>query len=267
MQNSDIGQANHAPSYASTQPPQYHQPSASPAPIHHHHQYAQQASNSYTPPVDQHATPQNRYAPVQRAPASDTGYPRADEVFRLPENANLAIPEEVRKQFQQDEQGHVLFFTAPPLDTLPPVKPGSAVGHTAKYLAARLRTQIEAKEKRKAAGVPEDGVEAEKQIASKRTKRVDEDPDLAQKIITTREEALRLWTQQMRNGTDRMYQDLYGPHWEEGKHYEGELLRVKQAETRKAEEELRTSRQAREQARKVSLAPSTSFKDDWDPRY
>ncbi|KAL9131917.1 MAG: hypothetical protein Q9217_000277 [Psora testacea] len=266
--SNNAAQTNPATSYANSQLPQYTQQSASPAPIHHPHQYTQQAANTYTQPLDHYVSPQSRYTQAQRVSQPESGYPRPDEVFRLPENANLAIPEEVRSQFQQDEHGHVLFFTAPPLDTLPNVKPGSAVGHTAKYLAAKLRAQLAAKEKRKAGPLPEeDDTSQERQLATKKLKRDHFNLDLAEQIKATRDEAFRLWIQQMQAGTDRIYQDLYGEHWEEGKKHESELLAAKQAEAREFHKELQQSRQQRDEATKVSLVPTGVYKDDWDPRY
>ena len=174
----------------------------------------------------------------------------------------------MRDQFQQDEHGHVLFFTAPPLDTLPNVKPGSAVGHTAKYLAAKFRAQIAAKEKRKAAGLPEQNDDTEKQQnASKRVKRDVIDPPLAEQIETTRDAAIKLWIQQMQAGTDRVFQDLYGEHWEEGKKYEEEMLKAQQDDERLRNQELEESRRVRADLRKVALVPTGVFKDDWNPRY
>ncbi|KAL9102278.1 MAG: hypothetical protein Q9163_002547 [Psora crenata] len=259
---------SHAASYPSTQAPQYHQQSASPAPIHHPHQYTQQAANTYTQTLDNYANPQGRYAPAQRVPQSESGYPRMDEVFRLPDNANLAIPEDVRRQFQQDEHGHVLFFTAPPLDTLPNVKPGSAVGHTARYLAARLRARIDARQKRKAAGLSDSDEASEgRQVAVKKLRREEFDPNLGVQIRSTIDEALGLWIHQMQAGTDRLYQDLYGQQWEEGKKYEAELLKASQTKARELQEGLEQSRQQREESRKVSLLPTGVYKDDWDPRY
>ncbi|KAI9804142.1 MAG: hypothetical protein M1825_001544 [Sarcosagium campestre] len=40
----------------------------------------------------------------------------AADVYRLSEQMNQSIPEEVRKQFHCDDQGYVLFFTTPPQD-------------------------------------------------------------------------------------------------------------------------------------------------------
>ena len=258
---------NHVPSYVSTQVPQYPQHSTSPAPIQHPHQYTQQSANNFTPSVDHYATPQNRYTPAQRPPHSESAYPRPDEVFRLPENANLAIPEDIRSRFQQDEQGHVLFFTAPPLDTLQPVKPGSAVGHTAEYLAAKLRAQIRGNEKRKVAVLLEEGVEGGQDVVAKKLEHEEDKLRLTKKIKTTRDQALKLWIKQMESGTNAIYQDLYGIHWKEGKKNESELLMAKQAEASEERRRIEDMKWRREELRKVSLEPATVFKDDWDPRY
>lgn len=48
--------------------------------------------------------------------------PRAREVYILSEHANQAIPKDIRDQFPQDDQGHVLFFTKPPIKTNQSVK-------------------------------------------------------------------------------------------------------------------------------------------------
>lgn len=42
---------------------------------------------------------------------------RSAEAYTLNSAANESIPKEIRDQFPQDDQGHVLFFTSPPLDT------------------------------------------------------------------------------------------------------------------------------------------------------
>ncbi len=146
-----LNMSNQHHAYNSPQGAQYNQHSASPAPIHHPHQLTHQPSNTYNQPLDTYATPPGRYAPPQSG-----AYPRPSEVYRLPENANQLIPQDIRDQFQQDEHGHILFFTSPPVDTLPPVKPGSAIGHTAKYLAAKHRDKLAANEKRKAAALTEE---------------------------------------------------------------------------------------------------------------
>lgn len=71
------------------------------------------------------------------------------EVFHLADAANSSIPPEIREQFHQDQHGHILFFTAPPVDAAPPVKAGAALGHSARYLAAKAKREATLAEKRK----------------------------------------------------------------------------------------------------------------------
>ena len=265
-------QGNTAQSYGSSLP-QYHQHSASPAPVHHPHQYAQ-APNSYTQPhpaaassahLDHYATP-NRYVNPRVAGPSVPAQ-RLPEVGHLPENANLAIPEETRNQFQQDENGHVLWFAAPPVDTLPPAKPHSAIGHTAKYLAEKIRRRKALTEKRKAEGLAE-GEEMQPQIVVKKA-RYGVDGDLQQQIDELTVKALWRWNEQMQEGTDRIYQSLYGEHWEEGKKHEMEKLAQVQADERRRQAEV--AKMKRESgawdAAKASCRDLGVYKDDWDPRF
>lgn len=265
--------------YPANQHNHYQQQSASPAPIHHPHQYTQQASNTYTQPLDHYSPAAAKYPQPQAGT-----YPRPSEVFRLPENANLLIPEEIRDQFQQDEHGHVLFFAAPPMDVLPPAKPGSLVGHSAKYLAAKLRDKLAAADKRKAVTLlPPNGVNGDDTLGhhvSKKPKQdhsegADHDDDnddsdevtLERKIADTKRDAMQLWIQQMRNSTDRIYQDLYGEHWEEGKKLEAAKLAAAQQQQQARSAQLETSRVQRAEREKVDLVVNGIFKDDYDQRY
>ena len=168
----------------------------------------------------------------------------------------------------------MLFFTAPPIDTLPPVKSGSAISHSAKYLAAKLRDKIAAAEKRKAAGLPENGAEGDNTLyirSKKKSKHEHANPDaeaaLQYKIKDTKLEALKVLTQQMRNSTDRIYQDLYGQHWEEGKRLEEEKLVTAQKAEKARQAEVEASLRSRLERQKIDLVASGVFKDDYDPRY
>lgn len=249
-------------SYSSPQIPQYPQQSASPAPVQQPQQYSQQVPPPFTS-QNSYTGSGSRYAP----PANGT-LPRAHEVFRLPENANRLIPDQVREQYQRDEYGHVLFFSAPPVDTLPPVKDGTPLMHSAKYLAAKLRKQIEVKEKRKAAGLEEDPTDSELGKPAVRKVKQDpmkEDPSLLRKISETREQALGLWINQLRNSTDRIYQDIYGEHWEEGKSYEQDKLRAAQRQEKARRVALQSSQRDIDARSSVSLEGSGIFKDDYEP--
>jgi chromatin structure-remodeling complex subunit RSC1/2 len=95
-------------------------------------------------------TPQYQQPFVNAAPV---GYkaPQPVEVYVLNDHANASIPPEIRQQFQRDEQGRILWFTAPPLNTSPIVhRPGQPLGHSARYLAAKAERDAKIAAKRKA---------------------------------------------------------------------------------------------------------------------
>ncbi|KAK4697112.1 chromatin structure-remodeling complex subunit RSC1/2, partial [Lecanoromycetidae sp. Uapishka_2] len=256
---------------------QYHQQSASPAPVNHGHQYSQQGPNSYGRPhqasaasshLDHYSTPQSRYQPQahQRMPDTNVVAQRPQEVFHLPENANMAIPEHIRTQFQQDANGHVLFFTSPPVDTMPPLKPKSALQHSARYLADRIRAKKVRREERIAAGLTAEEDE-QSQPATKKPKQSHDDYP-QQPIGNLINKALNVWNDQMQAGTDKIYQSLYGEHWEEGKKYELEKLARSQAEHRKRQAALaQQKRKSSWHLSKDSITDSGIYKDDLDPRY
>lgn len=191
---------------------------------------------------------------------------RAQSVFHLPENANQAIPEEIRNEFQQDALGHVLWWDAPPVDTLPPVKPKSAISHTAKYLADKIRAKRATSGKRKAECLPEEE-EGQPGRPAKWAKE-DADGDLQSQIKELTVKALWKWNDQLQAGTDIIYKSLYGEHWEEGKKIELEKLAKLQADEKKRHAVLAQRQRLGdwEEAR-ASVTDSGIYKDDWDPRF
>jgi len=267
---------NRAQSYSASLP-QYHQQSASPAPINQSHQYTPQGSTSYGRPhhastssshLDHYSTPQSRYQPQvhQRIPDANVVAQRPQEVFHLPENANQAIPEHVRHQFQQDANGHILFFTTPPVDTMPPVKPKSALQHSARYMADKIRARRDVREKRIAEGLP---AEEDEQPTTKKAKQSD-DGNLQERTDDVIVKALSVWNDQMQASTDRIYQSLYGEHWEEGKRYELEKLARLQADHQKKRAVLARKQKERKSSLRMSKGSITDngiYKDDYDPRY
>jgi chromatin structure-remodeling complex subunit RSC1/2 len=149
--------------YTPSHPTQYHSHSQSPAP-HVHQQGQAPAYQSITPHVPftpQPAASMQSYQTPRPAPGYQQPYvqqppsgykaPQPVEVFVLNDHANLSIPQEVREQFQRDEKGRVLFFTAPPLNVDQPLtKEGRALGHSARYLAAKAKKDSMKAAKRKA---------------------------------------------------------------------------------------------------------------------
>ncbi|KAL9043805.1 MAG: hypothetical protein Q9214_003017 [Letrouitia sp. 1 TL-2023] len=271
---------NQNQSYAQHQISQYHQQSASPGPI----QYNQYASHStpnlsqshhnnsnssyHSSHVDHYPLSQSRYPHTQPSyrssalPGSTANSVRPHDVYRLSEQANSQIPAEVRQQFQQDEQGNVLFFTAPPLDVLQPMKEGFAVGHTARYLAEKARRQTALREKRKAQGITED----EEEPLAKKPKSALQG-NLSDQIHGMRDRALSLWVEQMQEGTARIYQDIYGSDWEKAANSDAQTLARKQKERILKQTALEAARKQREEKSAFPLAGSEVFLDDFNPRY
>lgn len=68
-------------------------------------------------------------------------------MYHLSDVANASIPHDIREQFHRDENDHVLFFTAPPVD-VPRVPGGASVqGHSLKYLAKKAKDEEAVAEK------------------------------------------------------------------------------------------------------------------------
>ena len=259
---------------------QYQQHPASPAPLHPH-QYAQQSSSTYTlnhnthssshhsSHNEHHSTPQGRYPHSQASQrpgvVSGAGInpPRLVEVYHLSDSANASIPEDIREQFQRDEHGHVLFFTAPPLDVLPPTQPGSAIGHTARYLAEKIRRKKALEEKRKADGLPIH----EEEPMKKKPKHGVADASLTTQIGEMRDKALRLLIAQMDQSTVAIYKDIYGDNWEEGMKHEQAKLAADQQQHKLKQLELEEGARTRKEKETVSLTGNGVYLDDFNPRY
>ncbi|KAF2679149.1 Bromodomain-containing protein [Lentithecium fluviatile CBS 122367] len=160
-------------------------------------------------PIPQYATPRQapayQQALVHQAPV---GYkaPQPVEVYILPDHANASIPADVREQFQRDEQGRVLFFTAPPVNSSSIVKKeGEALGHSARYLALKAKRDAERAAKRKA----DEANAAEREEAAKRA-RVEAEQKLKKDIDQLRAKAMHALEDQLKNATVRDLELLIG---------------------------------------------------------
>jgi chromatin structure-remodeling complex subunit RSC1/2 len=207
--------------YTPSHPTQYHSHSQSPAP-HNPHQSIPQAQ-SYQPitphlpfstpqvsvPIPQYATP--RQAPsyqqplVQQAPV---GYkaPQPVEVYILPDHANASIPADIREQFQRDEQGRVLFFTAPPVNSSRIVpKEGQALGHSARYLALKAKRDAQRAAKRKS----DEANATEREEAAKKA-RAEAEQTLKKDVAQLRVKAMHALGEQLSLTTMEDLQKLIG---------------------------------------------------------
>ena len=195
--------------------------------------------------------------------------PRPSEVYHLSDLANSAIPEDIRKEFQRDDQGHVLFFSTPPLDILPPAKRGTPIGHTARYLAEKIRRRVKLKEGQVPAAASSQ--ESPQEPASKKLKHSHpaESSTFAEQVNATRNKALELMIAQLDQGTEAIYKDLYGEHWAAGMKYEQEKLAIAQRERQQLNADIEESARKRREREKelVSLRGTGVYLDDIDPRY
>lgn len=144
------------------------------------------------------------------------------EVYTLPDTANASIPPEIREQFDRDEQGRVLFFTAPPIQVADPY--GGKLGHSIKYLAAKSRREEETKRKRELY----ETAKAEAQLAKKKA-RVEEAKTLQVKLEEVKAQALQTLEKQLVEATKQELKRVYGDEWRA--RLDGELERL--AETQK----------------------------------
>jgi len=261
-------------------------PSPSPAPLAHQQSYGSQGSashaalthtpgyqpqpsfNQYAPAStpSQHsnsltaynlyqssgaAAPVRTVAPVQAAHTNSTNQynpPRAVEVYTLADQANAAIPAEIRNQFHTDEYGKVIFFTAPPLDANPIPEDVQHLGHSLRYLADKARSKEADEKKRKAR---EAKLEAE---ATARVKRMKEDTDSKQKFLVSQKlKALDVWQSKMKESTDEMYKELYGEDWEQIRDRDLVKLATAQEDAYKQKKELEEWRKEQEKRKEVKI--------------
>lgn len=246
-----IPQHQHQPSYHQTQTPQTPvQPSQVAAPLRQ--TFAQpQSYNSQQ--QAQPSTPCIPPNPTTYRPTTATNYrdPAPIEVYILPDQANLSIPLEVREQYQRDEQGRVLFFTAPPVAVAPEEQSGGQVGggHSIRYLAEKARRREGMARKRQRLA---DDRETPKR-ASHRA-RLDSAMQTADAVAALKRRALRTLERQMVEQVAELN--------------EGDLqrLRIVQRAARDGEDSVGLLEERRERLRRVRIEGTGGFGDDWDGR-
>ncbi|KAF2858902.1 chromatin remodeling complex [Piedraia hortae CBS 480.64] len=186
--------------------------------------------------------------------ASRPGYvpsyrdPPQIEVYNLPDTANLSIPPNVRRQYQCDDFGRVLFFTTPPagiggvesVDTsTTTTTPASKKlkGHSVRYLEAKARRAETLEKKRKELAVQE---EEEVRIAKK--KRVKSEAQNALEREKLEVKALDVLSTQLARATATELDDSHLA-----------ALSSAQKENMERQELIRGNEKRREEARKVAL--------------
>jgi chromatin structure-remodeling complex subunit RSC1/2 len=124
----------------------------------------------------------------------------------------MSIPQEIREQFQRDEKGRVLFFTAPPLNVDQPlIKDGRALGHSARYLAAKAKKDAMKAAKRKA----EEAGAADREEAAKKAK-MDEEQKFKQAVSELGNKALQALEDQLAAATKTELESSFNGRSKEG---------------------------------------------------
>jgi chromatin structure-remodeling complex subunit RSC1/2 len=250
---------NYAAAYQPTHSTQYHTHSQSPAP---HLQQTPQAP-AYQPitphvpfnPAQNYQTPRVPGYPQQYPGTQAPGYkvPQPVECFILNDHANASIPQEIREQFQRDEKGRVLFFTAPPLNVEQPLtKEGRALGHSARYLAAKAKKEATKALKRKA----DEADAPERDEAAKRAKLAEEEK-FKQAVKDLNTKALKALEDQLAAATKSELEATFNGKTKEGLASMLQQLTEQQklAERKKLERELHEIE--REERKKMTVTGMT----------
>lgn len=171
-------------------------------------------------PIQQH--PPNMPQQLAPGPAANNAYnaPRAPEAYTLAENIDSEIPEEVKKQFQTDDQGCVLFFTAPPLNR-PSVRNGgvadqyAGLGHGVHWESIKALKE-ERRRKRKERDEALQAEENKRKAAKLAEEKANGEGDEHQKALSLLEEGILQWCKQMQKGTQHLEELLGGrEEWQE----------------------------------------------------
>jgi chromatin structure-remodeling complex subunit RSC1/2 len=233
---------------------------------------------SYSTPATAAAYPRQPIAaaqPVQHPtyPAGSNHIQREQDVFVLPDHVNASIPEEIRDQFPQDDQGRMLFFTKPPVDTRS-VLQGRADGdrnkplvHSAKFLEVKAelqRRRAESKEEVEMTDVP-----ASQPVARNEQARTDSLPS-TENVVPGLVKAVAGWAEKLNDTTKAEYQQSYGENWQE--RYSADMLRQQERKRKWAEEAEKNAKNMqhfpkRETASFNFSGRNAKYKDDYDPRY
>jgi hypothetical protein len=210
---------------------------------------------------------------------------------------NESIPEDIRVQYPQDDQGRVLFFTKPPVDTRS-ILSGRLEGegrkplaHSAKFQEYKAALQRKIKEKE----------EKEREMAREEETEKDQDQDIdmadapATQPLTSNAQAgsmplssteqsapdptqaMLSWAEKMAEASKAEYVRVYGDDWKQ--YYDNDELRHRERKILWEQEQAKKAEQKRQlpEEDESPYATSYSFKgrnpwvgryeDDFDPRY
>lgn len=208
------------------------------------------------------ATPYTSYQTSRLHVPAPTVYnpnaPRQIEVFQLSDAANAAIPEDIREQFHCDDQGHVLFFPAPPLDIIPSTC--QKLGHSLEYLAAKEERRKKVEDRKRKA--TEQGEEREE---SAKRARSNEEASLATKVETLTNKAIERMTSHITDGTNKLYEALYQDQAENARLVDAQAREQRIQMDRVAQRQTAEIKARSQEASFVSLRGNAMYMDDVEP--
>ena len=142
------------PPVAPAPSPAFNQPALQPYPNVQQRRSIITLPSYVTPPAATvTSTPPPYYSMPRPMMAYNPNAPRPIEVFHLSDSANTSIPASIREKFQHDNQGHVLFFSTPPLNTMTttPGEEAEKLSHSTRYMEVReeRRRLVEERKRKK----------------------------------------------------------------------------------------------------------------------
>jgi chromatin structure-remodeling complex subunit RSC1/2 len=210
-----------------------------------------------TAPMQAFQTPRPTHGyqqPYLQQPPPGYKAPQPVEVYIMPDHANASIPLEIREQFQRDEKGRVLFFTAPPLNVEQPLtKDGRTLGHSARYLAAKAKKEALKAAKR----TTSDANFSEREEAAKKAKQQEED-SFKNAVTELGTKALRALEDQLALATKTDLAGLFNGQTEKGIASVLEQLTEVQRVAVQKEMQRERNERLREESRRIPVTGMTS---------
>jgi chromatin structure-remodeling complex subunit RSC1/2 len=174
--------------------------------------------------------------------------------------AHAPFSEDVRNEFQTDENGHVIFFSQPPVhvekEEDPPLK------HSVKYRAAMIRRRMLERDSKRVIN---------KEAEERNAKRQKTMSDLPKE--PTEQDLARIWLKFIDSqikGTEEIYKRDFGDRWKEVKETCEAKLVADQAIAKKAREDFEARQPTREklwQEARDMFKPPKVYKDDINPGF
>ncbi|KAK5075100.1 hypothetical protein LTR64_001305 [Lithohypha guttulata] len=144
--------------------------------------------------------------------AIGASHQRTADTYVLSDAANASIPSEIRSQFPRDDQGRVLFFTTPPLDTRHVVT-GSSSHETSRPLehTADFTQAILAKKRKLQASNMSDVFMQDENVAKRRQPEVGAEQEQSRERLLER--GINVLTDQMKHAIYKEHEGQYGNEW------------------------------------------------------